>query len=534
MPQIPVFTPNQRIDASTPVAAINTTDARMMGEATAGLGSAMERLGTILDRTAKRAAAQEDEYLITQAVNETRIAMMAASEKQKQMGIQPEDDPTGISGVNRFRESTKEYTDQVSARLPERLRSQYQATMSGHEVGYSAQVLANEVAKREANVMMLRQDNVNKQATIVRGDLTQLDSSLAQVSAAIAGDTMMAAADKPKFDKSSSQDLIKAAAQGLMQQRKFGEATKLVQSPKYAAHFTPEELAKEVDKIQTEEAQFYNTAYNRESQDHARRERAEKSERDKKIDRYISWRMTQGDSLSDISNDIQFNQDMPTALKNAQLENLSLRQIDAEAFENNVMTRYANGEDVLDSVRSAEDRGSIPLESGKNIRDTVKAIDGVKADPLLRQALDDGQKTLESFKEPRLFDPVTNTYKEADQTVVERTRAMLYMEVSKLARQGKATPEAIKNATHMVMRNQFTSQSTVVPVSGIPRESLDTSKGVQAEINKLRANYKAGVYKTPEQQEALKQQLRGLIINSHRASLREELAKNPTQNMRDK
>lgn len=528
MPQIPIFTPNQRIDASTPVAAINTTDARMVGEATEGFGRALASLGDTLDRTAKKAAAQEDAYLLKAAMGQMKIDMLMGVAAQKEAPILPDDDPSGITGAQRFQQTVKQMTAKHAANLPTRLKAEFEAMALDESVSYNAQVLAGETAKREKNVMVLRQDNVNKKASLARLDSTQLPVLLAELRNETEADQVMPAVGKPKFLQDSSQELIRGAIQGHALDGRWDRAEQILRDN--AAYFDADGFKKEVDALRVQRNDYYNFRWNQESRNRTRKNDMAKEARDKKLDLVIAGYTAQGVDDSAIPFMVRADPFLSTALQNRILERQALGQAGDASYEVDVMDRYAQGENPLDSVRAAQESGLVSLNRGQKLINNIKALDSARSsDPAFEKAFEQGRKLIENFKEPRLFDPTTQTYRQPDDATNGKARAMYAHRAAKLASEGKATPDALEAIAYDVLRTQYAGQTDVVPVQGLSASALRSTDKIKEAAEDLKKRFKNGEFDTPEKQQQLQQMLQGLKLNEVRARFREDLQKHSIQ-----
>lgn len=157
MPQIPVYNPNQRIEPSSPVAALSTEKAGLMEGMASKFGEALFELGDALDKAQKRAsdkaARLESKLALDQLEEQTQYSEIELSQK----AVDPKD-PTGVNTVkNQFRANINEVRDNIKATLSPEAAELFQSEADGVINNYSAKALAQEVDKREKLIPVLQQ-----------------------------------------------------------------------------------------------------------------------------------------------------------------------------------------------------------------------------------------------------------------------------------------------------------------------------------------------------------------------------------------
>lgn len=526
MPKIPVYTPNQRIDASTPVAAVNTTDARMMGEATAGLGAVMARLGDTLDNTSKRAAAQEDAYTIKIAASEYQLGLNLARAQQKTMAIDPEDEASGVTGVERFKQNTQKMRDDIVAKLPARLRTGFLAVASEDFTSTATGVLADEVDKREKSVMVLRQENINNQAEIARKDPTQAGLVLARIERDIQEDALIPAAQKPAEILKAKQQAAKAAMQGLQLSGKWEQAEKAL-TEQFSGLFSADEMEKQRDTLINNRTGYFNDAWNKESRSYTRKNQKQKEDLDNATAMLLAKLESGGTQQPFDEVDMQLDfMNIPSGLKNDIKERRLVNKYKDTPTQGQLSQKFfADPDGAIEGARSSMG-SSLSLSGGTKALQSFKVLKKAQdQDPAFKKSMDAQKKLIESFQEPRKRNINTGVMEEADATETNEVLFSFMTKAAELVQSGKGTPSAVEDLAYETIRANYSGKIVPTAVPGVSMETLQSSKSIQEKLQEFAARYKNKEFNTPEKEVEAKQAIAGLTENMHKARMREELAK---------
>ena len=113
MPEIPILI--NTAQTQNPVQAVDTRDARMMGDAFARLGEAVFDYGNMLNKEAKKARQLQDKLEVDEAEALLRKAYMEARAKETVRGEM--NDPTGITSVRSIEDMVAPIREQLNERL---------------------------------------------------------------------------------------------------------------------------------------------------------------------------------------------------------------------------------------------------------------------------------------------------------------------------------------------------------------------------------------------------------------------------------
>lgn len=533
MPQIPVYTPSQRIDASAPVNITSGREARGMGEAVEGFGGAIAKLGDVLDGAARKADAENQKYAVAQSVAAANVKMMTRLAEASTAQPLPEDDPKGFAGATRYAETVNADLQEMADELPENIRGAFLASAAQDSVTYTQRALAQEVAKKEKGAMEKRQGTFNTRGMLARNDPSQTESLILETEHDLETDQMLSPEAKQKMIYETRQSLVKATVDGYVARGDWNSANKVL-TEKYGKYFSPEELRVQSDYLKTRQNQYYDNAWQAESRRQTREGWKRKEDQDTAMDMYLAKlndpSANDNMAIDPVMQSIDFNFNLPTSVKTA-LKNKHLRNTtNDEAYSIRVTDDYMKmGAPVIDRVRNDAVGNSVSLEGGARLRQNFTTLDTArKQSPEFDKALKESFDTIKTFGAPDSYDPQTGVYRKGDDSVNARARTAFLEQAAEKVRQGKGTPNEVNALAWQTLKAQYSSQTNPVRVDGIGEDVLTSTQTIQAKLTELAAAKVRGEYNTPEKLQKLTKQVQGLRMNQVRAKFREELSKHST------
>lgn len=267
MPQIPVYNPNQRIEPSSPVAALSTEKAGLMEGMASKFGEALFELGDALDKAAKRAKDTNDKLDVEIAENELARQLQLAANEQKASSV----DPTDVTGSKTIRDRYNPLADEIKNKLKEKLSPEAQKMFeakAGNTLNtFSASALAEEVKKREELTPLKVQELLGGYTKDAYTSPKDVDTIVVKALTTLA-DSPLPGDLKQKGSYEVPKDIYKNALTGVLDTAAMSdsrEASKLFReakgllSNKISKLVTPAELERLSNTVERAEQEYYNT-----------------------------------------------------------------------------------------------------------------------------------------------------------------------------------------------------------------------------------------------------------------------------------
>lgn len=492
--QIPLVNPQQRIEPSTPVAVASSESVAGVraGRATEALGDALFKFGNILDEAGKRAKDEEDKLNVQIAVNNARFQMLDKQAQQEAAQIQQGDRADGFSGAERFKTEVDKTNSQIALGLGNpRLQRMFYAAIGDDVVRSSTMVRADEVKKREENLAILRQDNINGKAANLRkefalGNTLNAPATMAAIEQDIMTDKNIADADKLKIMSDAKKQVAKESLAGLMDRgnkgdtRAFNKAKSTLVS-NYAQIFTSDEMDKEMKNIDQAEENFYQ----RDWQKYTREQRLEadrfKRIEDVAISEYTSSQQAAANDqfkMNAVMDRIQIDPRLSAETKKTLLQNRIFAERQDDMYEGNFMSNLVTTKDYLggiEQLRRDYQNGNVSADRRNRLIKSLESLQDYKrTDPTIMNHINTVEGQIKSLgKTDMIVDPMTGLLQAQYDKVTAARLTAFTARVAKLSSDGRLTVENINAARDAAMAGSGQESFVRVPPAGVTAENLN-------------------------------------------------------------
>ncbi len=515
MPQIPVFGGSQRLEPSSPTAAVGTNDARMGGEAVASFGNALFNLGNELDRAGKEAKKQQDRYLLGKIKSDWNVEALKLRAAQEAQGINPDDPADGTGGVTRYDAALGKITDKYLGALPDdNLKNQFLASIADDRLRNNSLVLAGEVKKREENLPILRQDMINSNSSLVRSDFSQMPKAMATVEENIAQDTMIPDKDKPRFILEAKKQIATEALAGFIDQGNSGDSRAWNKARQalvgnFQQIFDAKEMKQQLDSINSAQLGYSNREWTNIQRDELLRTRAQRKLQEQWLGTYTQKLSEAGNDQTKINvilQDVEKNLYLDGEAK-ARLSKLTIfKDVQDDDYERQVFTelfKKSNFDQMIDRVNSDWSTNQVSSDRAQKIIEKINKLhDYAKHDPLITSLINQGRDEIESYSKGNMGDMSSLMNGQIKDSYNEYAQTYYTGAVINAANKGKLTPGIINGIISSTLQKfKYTRLK-----SGAP---LKTSKEAQDTIQKLMIDYRRGGM-SPSQKKDLRKKLEDL------------------------
>lgn len=542
MPQIPISNPSQRIDPASPVAIGSGEGARAMGEATSGLGRELFTLGNMLDQAGKKAKEEEDKLSVTRAINAARLEMLKERARQEAAGIQKEDEASGVSGVNRFNEKINPILNTIAGTLDTpKKRDMFYAGIGDDVVRDSSVVLATEVGKREKNLGVMMQENINDKASLARQDYGKTSTSINELELEIMMSNYLPDAQKQILFEKGRKQIAGEALNGFVDAGGNGDQSAwnkarnaLTQDFKHI--FSNEEMDKQMAAIDAAENGYYTRTWQAQVQMEHNEDRAAKALQNKLTTKYTSAIAAAGNNqfeLGIVHRQIELDPTLNPEAKKRLTDMRTFMETKDDTYEGNTFTKVLKGEAItktMESVNTDFLNGKVSADRRDKILKALQNMQEFKQkDPTIMAAVSQFRDEINNYKKPPTWDPVAGMYRQENDTYNEKVQSDFTMRVARLSAEGRLSANNVESAFHATMKNSnYGGRSVKKDVKGVNPEHLTTTKGTQDVIDGLYKDYKInGSTWSPEKKAQVREQLRGLQENKAATQQRDSMKLSP-------
>lgn len=527
MPQIPVINQGQRIEPSSPVAAISADNARMANEQVALFGKELFGLGNALDTVARKAKDNEDRLNVTRAANMARLEMLKMKARQDAEPIQTTDSADGVDGINRYNENLNPILENISNQLPdEKQQKMFAAAISDDLVTYSTQVLAGEVGKREKALPIMMQDNLNSRGAIARADFKQVANMADEYEIDVLQNTMIPDAKKPAEILRGKKQIAREALLGFIDDGNGGKDRawndyRATLVTNFAHLFTAEEKDKLMDEVNQQQYSFYN----RENAAYDRRVKLETAASKEKVRdksaQYMALLANAGNSdvarapvLKAIEMDADLDFD-PVAKKRL-IENRTFMETSDDAYQLDIMDKVIRTKNFTKHLDQLQvDAGQkVSIDRATKLQQAIKGMQEFnQKNPFIMKALDQARDELNNYKKPPTFDVVSGMMRQENDTYNEKAQTELMSWAARQSAAGTISAGQIEAKLTGLIKTYYGGRTVTKPVQGVTPDKLSTSTGIRETTEQIYKDYKAGKYNGPGKMQELQNKLRDLKTN---------------------
>lgn len=528
MAQIPIFGGSQQIQASSPVAIGSGENARMQGEATAGFGETMFKLGNALDAVGRRAKENADRWNSTRAIELGEGVLIEEAAVAAAQGLQPDDRADGYSGVERFKERIADKIDRIGQGLGDpQARAMFYSGISSKINDYSVKVLTNEVVKRERSVPILRQQTVMAMADVVRKNPSLLLEKTQELEINVNNDTMVSDANKPAAILDGKKQLVGTTIEGWLDKGNQGDMrawdqARSVLRDQAGLLYTKEEASKMMDDINSNQYGWVNrTIKMNEWNEKLELRDATKAMQDS-MTKYTTVLSEAGNSdikrgpiMRMIEWDPTFDR-FPEKRK-ALIESRTFMAEADDRYEIAAVSEVLLTKDYKKLIdRIGRDQGeSVSLERGARLLKMARDFqDSARRDPSLT-ALIQGYAQEILGDGPGTEDFSGGFYAQERKEERMRLKNLFLQRIARIS--DNLSESTITKAFDATVGNRIAVRK---PVEGIAAERIQTTQGIADTAADIRRKYKTA---TPAQKIKLMEQLRGLQENKKGVEMRENM-----------
>lgn len=551
MPQIPVFTGNQRIDPGSPVPLTSpeSSAGNLQGNAVEAFGNAMFAFGNKLDEAGRAAKAQLDKDAVKIAVNDARYAMLEAKAAQNAQGVNINERADGFSAVDNFKTVVTPKLKEIQDKLTDpRLQKMFQAEIGDDFVKDSASVLAGEVDKREKAVPILTQNNINGKAALARKDFSMSERMMLEAAHDIQDNSFMSEADKLKATLNAQKTIADESIAGLLDSAKVGNTKNFFEARRvlrenYAQIYTAEEMRKKEDYIDKEQSQYFTLEHSMYVRQTEVLEKEQKAAISKGVSEYTNaLALAKNDQFKfnaiqeKMQRDPRFLQtaDGAAALKAIQSNRVFMETAD-DNYEGSFMTtllKKRNFSSMIDKVNTDFNGGQVSSDRRDKL---LKAVENLQErnqkDPYLMAAVKQYQDEINNYKKAPTLDPISGMYKSENDTYNEKAQSMFISNITAAANRGQLTVGGAEAIKQKVLKDFYGGEAFKTPVRGVNPSDISTAKGAQTTLETLYKDYKLnGKTWNADKKRQVMDQINKISINKKAAEQKEQLKINTPMN----
>lgn len=268
MPQIPLFNQSQRLEPSSPVAAVSPETARREGNATAEFGNAMFKVGNALDYAARKTKSDEEKLESTILQNTANQAMIKVQNEINAQQIDLKENPNGNDAVSRLEKAFVEAVEPIlEGASSDHVRKMVQAGIGDNATAMTAKFSVDYLDRREKNLVLMRQENLNNKSHLARGSYPVAQIALSEWESDVLQDGSIPEAAKDKVIAEGKKSIAEEAIWGIVDRAKaspnttgdvFDKAEKVLQSD-MALIFNQPEKEKISKEIRSQKSEYFNS-----------------------------------------------------------------------------------------------------------------------------------------------------------------------------------------------------------------------------------------------------------------------------------
>jgi len=484
MPIIPYVEESQKLNASNPVPIAGTGDARLQGEAVAGLGRGMFALGDVLDKLGKRQKDERDRLKVAEVFGQMRLK--ALNREAERVAAAPiENDVTGVKQVQEYQkifdEDKKEMMDLLEN---DRQKMMFTAQAGDLLADTSIKLLGVEVEKRAENNKALKNKVLGDFAGIARNIPEELEDTIALAEITVMENPNYTEAQKAKEVFEVRRRMVNEAIEGQKARGAYTDAK--ITLEKYGQNFSPEEKSKMLESIDDSDWKA------------ASRETQQVNLREKKNEEFVKQRekILQNDYFSQLKQAgnnmvkreiIQKSMDekvaaglMTRQLADSLMGNKTFQKEADEVYESIILTEAfgkRNYDDLTKKMWVDLKEQRVSPEKYNDIIGRLKNMRERDNEPGRRDKERNGIELLESIEKESINDPLSSFQKRQLAAQVARAKDIYY---KALAKNPDADPYSLAASIY-----EGTYKTVIPRVKGTNFMGLDTPKGIDEAKSKL-------------------------------------------------
>ena len=551
MPQIPIYTQNQVLQAGNPVpiGSPDNTAGGMMGKAVQGLGNSIVNLSAVLAREAAESQKEMERNEALEAVGRAKAMMLDQRAQQSAAGIEKDDRADGFSGVERFQGRVKDGLNAIADTLSSpRARAMFRAGVSDDIARESQMVWAGEIDKREKTAGQLQENYFNQLGNNIRLDDNPgraLVTNLAEAKIQVMNSNIIPTAQKPAVYEKIRQDYVQQAINGKLERNDFNGAKDLLSGKVEGSETVREvlgatEVAKATQQIDEAEWKFYGREHAK--QEHQRRavEREGKQIAEKAESQYIGLLAKAGNNQhvvdairNDIMTDPRLNS-FPELRAKLASSNKFMETAD-DKFENTFWDAVGRKDLDANHMEAAESLLRQRYQSGDVSADrygrVLKALDAQKqrtnANPQIGAIINEHAAMIKAIVKPNIMTDPTSGITRSEYSKTGFIAAAEYRRrIAYAAQKGPLEPGTISSIADSVVR-KYTGRPLALqatPPGVAPIDTLDAKSTFKTLENATKL-YKMNQGKlSPKEKETQRNKIRHLN-QLYERQLNEELMK---------
>lgn len=527
MAQIPVFQDSQILQPSAPV-QIGNVD-QTTNEAVAGFGKALFTFGNTLDQYNKKAKTEQDRTTVAILKAQYGKDMLLLRAQQAAKGIAADEPADGTGGVNDFNESLTKVRQKYLKMLPSEMQEKFLAATGEDELENNVKVLAEEVKKREENLPVLRQIFVNEIAEKARSNPGKLVEALSEVEIHIAKDETIPEIDRVAAIVDAKKQISRGFIDGFTQRGYEGQVDQFEQGRKFAREnlgliFSPDELDKEIVKINQAEIGYNNRVYTEDQRNDALRKKDFQAKNQQAMTLYTGLLKNAENNqfkFNEIQKKISVDPRLTADDKKAFEANRVFMESSDDQYEGMILSRlFSNKKTDKLSIGQANDlveadyiKGNVSADRRTKMLKYFNDIkDSQRRDPTIERLVSQYYGKIESLSLPKtVFDIDSQMVKGQIDQKNATVKVQFAQALSQLSAEGKYTPANIESVFNKVVGNAykgdplatlggFGSGKNKIP-PGTNVNVFEDPKGLQKEIEK---EARRGIANPKERGEAAK------------------------------